>query len=414
MKLKYKISFLILFLLVLFVSIGCPPNSTDIDIEICLNNPQPTTAREDCPETEVRKYPQGTTFLVCTLDHSVPIPPEPPIPPIPPIPPQPPIPEPAPPYIGGSYYQLITESNESIKWYFEELKNNGGNATEIFLTFTWSNGWKNSPFKQVGEWSEEKYGDYKFPMFDLNQWNDETWSKFLLICNEAKENGIALFIRIQDYCSVKDPFEKRHYPFSNGSNVQNYTGGMWGEPIRHWYRNLNEKVIEYVNASGLKHYFIVPMNEADVVGDDWSGGESEKDQVCKDFHQFYIDDFQNRGVKKDQFILNIFRDNTREHFEDADYRIEWHWIASLQSLRARHNESGLKIFPNGDGATDGQGIQSGNYREPSYAQAIEMGNRLKDKFGYCYFLRSTEQGSIGDVTKANFIALNGLAEGLKK
>jgi len=118
------------------------------------------------------------------------------------------------------------------------------------------------------------------------------------------------------------------------------------------------------------------------------------------------------GVNKDQLILNIFRNNTREHFENLGYRIEWHGIASPEELQNRYNESGLNIFPNGDGATDGQGIKAGNYREPSKDQGVEMGKILKGKFGYCYFLRSTEQGVVGDVTKADFIALDGLVEGI--
>jgi len=78
------LTFLALMFIVLgfFSCSGFPPiviPPPDIEITICQNNPTPTTAREDCPNKEVRKYPEGTTFPVCTLDHTVPPPPPPPI-----------------------------------------------------------------------------------------------------------------------------------------------------------------------------------------------------------------------------------------------------------------------------------------------------------------------------------------------
>ena len=375
-----------------------PPPIEYVSVWVCEDSK--LLSRPDCSKGVLTKFVKGTEPTdICEIDHT----PEPPIPPTT---------DPKEPYIGVSYYQLLTESTDNIKWFIGQLRSHGANATEIFLNFTWSGGWENSFYKQVGTWSEGKYYGYKFPMFDLDQWNDETWDWLKFIMTECRQNGIALFMRIQDYCSIKDPFEKRHYPYSNGSNVQLYTGGAWGVPIRHWYKLFNSKLMDTINQAGLKHYFIVPMNEADVLGDDWPGGETEKDQVCRDFHQFYIDDLMSMGVNKDQLILNIFRNNTREHFENLGYRIEWHGIASPEELQNRYNESGLNIFPNGDGATDGQGIKAGNYREPSKDQGVEMGKILKGKFGYCYFLRSTEQGVVGDVTKADFIALDGLVEGI--
>ena len=409
MKLKFRISFLLLFLF-MFVAAQCPtPDPPDppippelpieyVSVWICEDSQ--ILSRIDCRKgilTEFIKGTEPTEF--CAIDHT-------------PAPPIPPIPDPSPPYIGGSYYQLLTESIPNIKAYIKKLHEHGGNATEIFLNFTWSNGWKHSLYKQVGTWSEpDRYGDYKFPMFDLDKWNIDTWAKLKVIMEECEANGIALFMRIQDYCSMKDPFEKRHYPYNKGSNIQEYTGGTWGKPIQKYYKEFNRKLIQTISESGLNHYFIVPMNEADVLGED---SDEWKDRACQDFHAWYVDNLSTLGVNEKQLIINIHRDNPRKYFEDLNYRIEWHWIASPQSLQARYNESGLNIFPNGDGANDGKGIKAGNYREPSKAQAIEIGKKLKGKFGYCYFLRSTEKGAIGDVTKANFIALDGLVEGLKK
>ena len=218
-------------------------------------------------------------------------------------------------------------------------------------------------------------------------------------------------MRIGDYCSIKRPFYKRHYPYNDGSNIQNYTGGNWGKPIRQWYKKFNEKLMATINEAGLKHFFIVPMNEADVLGDD---SEEWKDKACREFHQFYIDDFMSRGVKKEQIILNIHRPNVASHFESLDSFMEWHWVQSPKTMRDRFNVSGDHIFLSGDGPGGGKGIASYNgNREPSRSQGFEMGKQLKDKFGYCYFMRSTEP-AIEDVSVkyADFTALDGLIEGL--
>ncbi len=272
-----------------------------------------------------------------------------------------------------------------------------------------TSGWKFSPYKIVGDWSEPKFGDYKFPKFDLDQWNENTWDKYRVLFTECQRNGVVLFLRIGDYCSIKRPFYKRHYPYNDGSNIQNYTGGNWGEPIRKWYKKFNEKLMETITESGLEHFFIVPMNEADVIGND---SDEWKDTACREFHEFYINDFMSKGVKKEQIILNIHRPNVADHFTDLGYRMEWHWIQSPETLRDRFNLSGTHIWPNGDGKGGGEGIASYNgNREPSRKQGVEMGKQLKDKIGYCYFMRSTEPAIENvSVKYADFTALDGLID----
>ena len=321
-----------------------------------------------------------------------------------------PIPEPEPPYLGTSFYQWITENEENTRWFAGQLKKNRVNATEIFLHFTWSNGWKNSFYKQVGTWSEDKFGDYEFPMFDLNQRNEATWSKLKLIMELCRDNGIALFMRIQDYCSIKDPFEKRHYPYNNGSNTQEYSGGQWGEPIKYWYSVFNQQLIQLIKLVRLEHYFIIAMNEADVLGDDWPGGETEKDLVCHGFHKFYVDDFIRLGVKKSQLIMCIDRPNVRADFASQDYWLEIHGIASPESLANAYQQYGNNIFPNGDGATCGHGFSSHGYSEPDCSQMCDMWKMIQDNnwIGFLYFLRRTEETENASILKADFSALDEL------
>ncbi|MCK5344303.1 MAG: hypothetical protein KAR20_12905 [Candidatus Heimdallarchaeota archaeon] len=339
-----------------------------------------------------------------------------------------PIIDPSPPYIGASYYSLQIEKTVDIKWFLEQVRINGGNATEIFLNFTWplaksdpwksysTSGWKFTPYKIVGEWSESKFGDYKFPMFDLDRWDPKTWRRLKTIFEECRKNGIALFIRIQDYCSIKDPFYKRHYPYNKGSNIQQYSGGTYEDGIRPHYKKFNRKLMDTLQAADLKHYFIIAMNEADVLGDD---PDEWKDETLIDFHQFYWDDLSSLGLKKEQFIINIDREIPRKHFRDLAYRIELHGINSPKRLRETYAESGTFIFPNGDGPDPyALGIPAANgMREASFEQGVEMGGIIREIDGWhCYLLRSPEAGSNPNnwsVRLSNFIALRGLAAGIR-
>ncbi len=450
---------LILMLLVLsfFSCSGFPPiviPPPDIEITICQNNPTPTTARENCPNKEVRKYPEGTIFPICILDHTVP--PPPPIEyvrvdtckdsgemrntycPDPRIEfgkkyvkgtepktwcsfhkkPDPLIPEPKSPYIGTDHYQFIEEKGKYVKTFFEKIHEHGGNYTTGFLVFTWSKGVEASPFEQVGTWTEaDKWWpeDHEFPTFDLDKWNEQTWDNWRNAFRWCKENGLALEIRILDYCSIKDGYRKRHNPFNNGSNIQNYTGGMWGVPIQRWYKKLNRKLIKTINeADFLDYCFFVDMNESDVAGSDPEDTPEWKDMVCKRFHKFMSEDLMSLGVRKDQIMMNIFRPNVYDYFKSENFTMQIHGVASLEMMVKAYQDEGLNIFPVGDGPDK---YAKGNanfkgYREPSYTQGIKMGKYTKDKRGYSYLNRVPEETKKADIRKADFTALDGLVKGL--
>lgn len=342
----------------------------------------------------------------CPLDHIIAIPP-------------------TKPYVGTSFYQILTASAEEIIWWVRKLYEHKANATEMFLYFDWplaknppwqsypTSGWKFSPHVIVDWWSEPKFGNYKFPKFDLEKYNPDIWNRVRLFFSECQKYEIAVFIRIQDYCSIKRPFYKRHYPYNNGSNVQHYTGGTCGEPIRKWYRADNEKLMQTINEAKLKHYYIISQNEADAIGED---SDEWKDNAVKELHEFYIDDFMARGVSKEQFIINIDRPNVRKHFKDKGIRVEIHGINSPKRMRECFASHGNEVFPNGDGPdpyAKGQKSAGGN-TEASKEQAVEMAEIVKaaDAPGFMYFNRRTESlPHSGDVRLANFDALDGLVKG---
>lgn len=219
----------------------CPPETEYVYVDVCRSSQD--IRNTHCPGDNIdygKKFEKGTEpqkFCDFNTYH------------------KPPPPEPIKEKVGVSFYQLIeTEKDEDVVAFIRGVAEHGGNSTEIFLVYEWSNGWKNTPYKIDSYWGEEKFPDEKFPMFDLHIWNNEYWTRLRLIFRECIKNNITLFMRIQDYCSVKYPRSKRRYPYNNGSNLQAYTGGMWGEPIQQWYRLFNKKLVETLEEGwGPKH-----------------------------------------------------------------------------------------------------------------------------------------------------------------
>jgi len=322
--------------------------------------------------------------------------------------------------IAASCYQLQVEKKVNIIWFINELASHGGNAMEVFINFTWplakkkpwcsydTSGWKFSPYKRVGWRTEKRYGDYPFPVFDLEQWNEDTWDRLKLIFTECQRNGITLFIRVQDYCSIRTPFYKRHHPYF--SNIQE-TDGIWSDSNQKYDRLFNAKLIDTLEEAKLHDFFIIPQSESDVYGDH---SEEEKDQMCIKLNQDSIDNFLDLGVRQQQIIISTDRKGIKEHFKAQGLVIEEHKINSPESLKKRYQEEGDAIFPNGDGYdpfAEGTKGCNGN-GEPSYSQAIEMGKIIKRYYGY--FLRSIERAPWDvSVLYADFTALIGLIEGLK-
>ena len=328
-----------------------------------------------------------------------------PEPPPEPPPPPPPPPEPSPPWIGTSCYQAIIFPLEDVEWYIKNVAESGGNATEFFLTFVWPmnrethqsyphSGWKFTPYKIVKYETEPKYGDYQFPVFDISKdgFREEIWAKWKRIFEICRENGVVPFIRIQDYVSVKHPFYKRHYPFQR--NIQKgveYTGGMWGEKIRKFYAYLNQKLIQTLNEAECQKYFIIPMNEANVLDSGWS--DEEKDKRCIDFHKWYIQDLQKYGCQKEQIIMNTSR--AFGELKKLGHVMEIHGVNSDVTLKEKMEIYGTEnVSFNGDGPdknAKGRASFNGN-REPSVKQAEEINKIVKENelFGYCYFNRAIE------------------------
>ena len=309
-------------------------------------------------------------------------------------------------YIGTSVYEIITQDLEAIKTFLKKLHDAGGNATEMFFIFTWWGGEQFQPYPIVGQKEEDGIIS---PLCDLSQWNLLAWAKWKQIFKSCAENKITPFIRIHDFCSLKDRIGKRKYCFIN--NVQREKGelhgGVWEAPVRKYYSRVNQVLINKLKDAGVKEYFIIPMNEADVVDGSWS--EEEKNRVNIDFHSWYLKDLTSRGVPKSHIIMNPSR-NIKE-IEALGCRLEYHGVNSPETLKLGLAKFS-KGFPNGDGRDSfakGRADYQ-NWKEPSVSQAKAMGKLLKGTFGYCYFNRATESNKKCDIARAKFDVVKALAK----
>jgi len=410
---KKKIISLSLILFFLLISCKPPQPPPQIEVEVCSESALLPSVF--CLETEIRQYEQGSEPTELCDIHKAP--------------------EPGPSWLGTSCYQAIVFPLEDVEWFIKNIAINGGNATEFFLTFVWPvkntkpyasyaySGWKFQPYKIVcHEADPDRYGDYQFPISDLNKFHKDIWNKWREIFKICKKYSVTPFIRIIDYCSVKEPFNKRHYALNRNiqkgfcGHKKTLTGGMWGEPIKAYYSSLNKKLIDTLKEAGVYEYFLVPMNEADVLNGGWPGGEEQRDERCIDFHKFYIEDLQKWGCPKDQIIICTSR--AYDELKELGCVMEIHGVNSDTTLRKKIETFGTEnILYDGDGPDSEARGRPGDKpykREPSVEQGTEIGRIVKENnlFGYIYFNRNIEYGT-PDIRRAMFDVLKAIVEGVK-
>jgi len=294
--------------------------------------------------------------------------------PAPPVVPEPIIEKPKPPWFGASVYELIQMEIELIKAFLKQLKKAGGNATEIFLVHSHNN----------NTFQPYKY-DRQKKQFDLEVWNPMYWVSFKCFLTTCKIFGIVPFIRIHDWCSIKNSELAKYYCFLN--NVQGFTS-VYDEGLYPYYSILNARIPKELKDAGVEQFFIIPMSECDGMSD----------QVWNFNHRYLLDmlyfgtDLRQYDVPEDQIIISA----ATKHFDrlmNLGCRLEVHGIADVEDLVTAIQLYGNNIFGNGDGC-NGNGIKSWNgYGEPSIDQAIELGKYIRnnDLFGYIYKAREGYQ-----------------------
>jgi hypothetical protein len=356
--------------------------------------------------------------------------------------------------LAASCYQLIMASLDDAEWFLKSVAENGGTFSELFFHFTWPakppSGWQFSIYPIV-DWKidtkegtgEILYGGYKFPIWTLTQFDEAHVAKWTALFALFKKHNLRLYLRIHDWCSLKDPFKKRHYPFE-GRNIQHdtgkYAGGMfwaWSADEDHPYGDpAKPKQITPYYVKGLQKllamlaeaevdYRLVIMNEADYKADA-GDTEEKKDGKVVLFHRWHIDTLYALGVPKNRCMISTSRG--LEAMSKWGHAMEIHGINSPERLEdAVKNYPKLtmnrRIFPNGDGPdpnAKGRQGDAKDKREPSVAQAAEMATlirRYKMK-RYAYFVRPCDTLWIPKMranTSVNYFdALKAMAEGVVK
>ena len=360
-----------------------------------------------------------------------PPPPEPP-PPIPPGPTEPPLPPPPPPppveptrpkaFVGTSVYQLIEFPKTQITWFLENLYKTGANCTEIFASYTWSNGEFMQPVLKEGE------------LYRLVKPNKNYWQALHHIMVECARLKITLFLRVFDYCSIKaETYYKRlcwHscWEKKEWQDAGKAWGGFYGDKPREYYADFIDSILAVASSTGCEVRFVA-VNEAgykpsrkEVMG--WIGRElpeenwqqdltpteiitvdTRSDKIILDFHKW-----MRQVLGKKLFSISV----------NKKYRENWSWAVGENIFLEHHGCNSPEVMkeiyikygfthvaPNGDGpdphALGRQGDEP-TKREPSLAQARSMGAFIKryNPAYYLFFNRNTERTLPAYLTRATF------------
>lgn len=321
--------------------------------------------------------------------------------------------------IGASCYDLIAQPEAKIKEFLDRLKAAGGSATEFFVVYSWYKGYKFSPFL----FDHIDNQDPTLPnlwVFNVAKKNPEIMDKWDRILSWCGERLIVPFLRLGDFCSMKTRDQLRRYPYM--TTIQHgtgqITGGLWGTKIRKYYAKLNDWMTTILKKRITKtRYYIIPMNEADVVKDSWD--EEAANRLALDYALWYKRDLVERcGLKPTAVIQNPTR-MFSEIERLSGCRMEVHGVGSYGALAAAWDAAkGKRRFPNGDGLDPlAQGFADySKWKEPSVEQAIEMGKLIKaakDPFGYCYIPRLIyPKNGVTEIDKADFRVVKAMRDAI--
>jgi hypothetical protein len=108
----------------------------------------------------------------------------------------------------------------------------------------------------------------EFPLYDYTRPRAAYWAHLREILDYCREIGMAVYIDLLDYCTLKTPGDAKYYsPWMCAvqrmlPGIQN---GTWGEQMKPWIAAFYGSVFEQVTASGVD-YILEDMNEGDALG----------------------------------------------------------------------------------------------------------------------------------------------------
>lgn len=242
------------------------------------------------------------------------------------------------PRTGVDVYQLIAFPLDQIRQYMDDLVKNGGSVLRVFMVYSWpvgvdTAGWNFSIFPQVGWWTETEgaFAGTTSPIFDLDQWNEEIWSKWRAVFALAKERRIRLTLSVLDGCSLyplnarynplimnrqhhgAEPGGPIHYKGLDGQDMKGlgiHTGGVYGGfggdngDMKARMAALARKVAFEVIASGVD-YRIMPGNEMQApIEGPWTNQEKQ-DAILREYLSWWVYTLIESGVPEDRIVLSI-------------------------------------------------------------------------------------------------------------
>ena len=333
---------------------------------------------------------------------------------------------PGPPWIGLSYYQMKTAPYAAMCAFLDALVAAGGNVTEYFDLFSWAGGWEYQPWNfRPGE----TWPDYPIE-WDLESPNFVNRGLTQTFLAECAKRGIMPIVRMHDFCSMKRSEDLKKLAFR--ANIQRLYqdkihGGLWGQEIQAWYRNVyNKPLFEmadsvYANIDydrEIPFPMYVPMNEADYLK-----GENDTDTnaiaAVGQFHSFYAEEIGRDAGGR--MIISTSR--AFDVMAKWGFQMELHGCNSDNTMRKmvatmRRDFPTTGWWPNGDGPDPyalGAMGDSPSKRLPSVNQAFEMGKIIDNEglWGWAGFARETEQVDPSDVSRAKLDVVKAMREGFE-
>ena len=282
MKLKFRISFLLLFLF-LFVAAQCPtpdppgppippePPIEYISVWVCEDSQ--ILSRIDCRKGILTEFIKGTEPTdICEIDHN-------PTPPIvyPEI-----IPDIHAGFLGIHLWYLYKNDTEELARTLHEVRIRGIGTIDFFL-------WLSDGYSEHAHLNQQ--GPYLYignGQFDLSKWNEEFFTKLETFASECAKIGlrVAPHLFMDRYC---------YGPFENNING---VSRFWTDEAFPFQKAFSDKVCHILDKYS-DDYWIKPINEAAHYG------STDQFHVIGQWHRRMWDEVFQHHIRIDRLIVDV-------------------------------------------------------------------------------------------------------------
>jgi hypothetical protein len=262
---------LILLPTLLCLGIKCGPGPTPppvVQVEVCSESI--LLPNEWCPSTEIRAFEKGKEPTAICAVHKAPDP-EPRV------------------RVWVGAYDLLGATGEVLP-FLDAVMASKAKGIRLFICWSWNGPQTGgSPYVQVGTWTHDN--GITFPLYRLSAWDEAFWAKLDVILRACQARGLAVWLVVEDYCSLKGDSRTKYYnPMicSEEALSSSTPGGVWGMAMRPYHAALIGRTIEAARSVAGLEWIIEPMNEYDAM--DWD------DAVMIGWHRWAVGEMTARGV----------------------------------------------------------------------------------------------------------------------